>query len=106
VARSPTPGPGGIFWIEFTGDDGSSQRLIAPPPLPSSAGPILSRNEKLVSVTTPDAETMRAALPVALLMLGASSRSDAIDYVALCQSSVQGTKIWISSTPPAAALLG
>jgi hypothetical protein len=53
VARSPTPGPGGMFWIEFTGDDGSSQRLIAPPPLPSSAGPILSRNEKLVSVTTP-----------------------------------------------------
>jgi hypothetical protein len=41
---------------------------------------------------------MRAALTVALLMLGASSRSDAIDYVALCQSSVQGTKIWISST--------
>src|SRR5882762_8692034 len=45
-----------------------------------------------------DAETMRAALTVALLMLGASSRSDAIDYVALCQSSVQGTKIWLSST--------
>src|SRR5882762_3365926 len=39
VARSPTPGPGGIFWIEFTGDDGS-QRLIAPP-----AAPVLRRTD-------------------------------------------------------------
>jgi len=40
---------------------------------------------------------MRAALTVAMLMLSASSRSEAVDWVALCQSSVQGTKIWFSS---------
>jgi hypothetical protein len=41
---------------------------------------------------------VRAALTAALVLLGASSRSEAVDWVALCQSSVQGTKIWISST--------
>ena len=38
------------------------------------------------------------AIGAALLVLGASGGSEAADWVALCQSSVQGTKIWMSST--------
>jgi hypothetical protein len=41
---------------------------------------------------------MMPAIGAALLVLAASSGSEAVDRVALCQSSVQGTKIWMSST--------
>ena len=53
VVRSVSAAAGETVSMDLASDDGSVRRVVAPPPVPYAKQGLLSRNEKLVSVTTP-----------------------------------------------------